>query len=264
MAWAVSQKLPTRDKFVLLMLANYADENGMAWPSVSKLCDMTGMSRHTVIDAVKSLEKNALIKAARQTHQGVNLPNRYELQFAPVVQHLHHPVVQELHGGSAAVAPEPIIEPIIYNNPLLIPPKEKMARGSRLPQDWSPSTEDHSFADRLGILDEVDKFRDHWHSQPGQKGTKVDWSATWRNWCRRAAERKPVAKTSPELIDPFPETGTILYSPWAAKVRDLGTGRDPDWIADQFRTWAKSKNIDFSNPHLGKMFYSFAKAQKPI
>jgi hypothetical protein len=51
--------------------------------------------------------------------------------------------------------------------------------------------EDHSFADRLGVVGEVDKFRDHWHSQPGQKGTKVDWSATWRNWCRRAAERKP-------------------------------------------------------------------------
>ena len=161
--------------------------------------------------------------------------------------------------------------PALYKNnttPLPITPTStpspRSNRGHRLPDDWFPSMEDHSFADRLGVVGEVDKFRDHWHSQPGQKGTKVDWSATWRNWCRRAAERKPVAKTSPELIDPFPETGTIRYSPWAAKVRDLGTGRDPDWIADQFRTWAKSKNIDFSNPHLGKMFYSFAKAQKPI
>lgn len=29
-----------------------------------------------------------------------------------------------------------------------------------------------------------ERFRDHWLAQPGQKGVKVDWDATWRNWCR--------------------------------------------------------------------------------
>ena len=43
------------------------------------------------------------------------------------------------------------------------------------------------------------KFRDHWISQPGQRGVKVDWLATWRNWCReeilrlsRCGTRAPV------------------------------------------------------------------------
>lgn len=37
-----------------------------------------------------------------------------------------------------------------------------------------------------------DEFRDYWKSQPGAKGVKLDWFATWRNWCRRANERGAV------------------------------------------------------------------------
>lgn len=28
-------------------------------------------------------------------------------------------------------------------------------------------------------------FADHWRAKPGRDGCKVDWLATWRNWCRR-------------------------------------------------------------------------------
>ncbi len=31
----------------------------------------------------------------------------------------------------------------------------------------------------------AEEFRDYWIAQPGQKGVKLDWFATWRNWCRR-------------------------------------------------------------------------------
>ena len=33
------------------------------------------------------------------------------------------------------------------------------------------------------------KFRDYWSAQPGAKGRKTDWDATWRNWIRRAFEQ---------------------------------------------------------------------------
>jgi len=36
--------------------------------------------------------------------------------------------------------------------------------------------------------DEHAKFCDYWRAQPGAKGRKSDWPATWRNWMRRAAE----------------------------------------------------------------------------
>lgn len=64
-------------------------------------------------------------------------------------------------------------------------------RGSRLPTDWSPSTEDRAFAAAEGIDPdrEAGSFRDYWTSKPGAAGRKSNWSATWRNWVRRSAER---------------------------------------------------------------------------
>ena len=37
---------------------------------------------------------------------------------------------------------------------------------------------------------EYSVFRDYWKSCPGQKGVKLDWLATWRNWLRKAADFK--------------------------------------------------------------------------
>lgn len=31
----------------------------------------------------------------------------------------------------------------------------------------------------------TERFIDYWRAQPGQKGCKTDWVATWRNWLRR-------------------------------------------------------------------------------
>lgn len=69
-------------------------------------------------------------------------------------------------------------------------------RGCRLPDGWKPPEEEKNFAIDLLGLDgarlEFEKFRDYWRSQPGARGIKSDWSATWRNWCRRAVDdRKP-------------------------------------------------------------------------
>jgi len=65
--------------------------------------------------------------------------------------------------------------------------------GSRLPEDWEP---DRVFATREGlsasdINREADKFRDYWRGMTGQRGVKADWTATWRNWVRKAVEGKP-------------------------------------------------------------------------
>ncbi len=73
--------------------------------------------------------------------------------------------------------------------------KESGARGSRLPDDWQPTSElvaqmrsEHPHVD---MRVEHAKFVDYWRAVPGAKGRKADWSATWRNWVRRAAENTP-------------------------------------------------------------------------
>lgn len=40
-----------------------------------------------------------------------------------------------------------------------------------------------------------ESFRDWWVAQPGQKGLKLDWFATWRTWVRRQAAIKPNIST---------------------------------------------------------------------
>lgn len=70
------------------------------------------------------------------------------------------------------------------------PPGEK--RGARLPDDWRPTDADLAAITSLllpatELQRQMDIFRDYWRSIPGAKGRKLDWSATWRNWMRRAA-----------------------------------------------------------------------------
>ena len=73
------------------------------------------------------------------------------------------------------------------------PSKQSKARGTRLPDGWQP---DQALADwtranapAAATTLEVERFRDYWTAQPGAKGRKTDWAATWRNWARRCQEQ---------------------------------------------------------------------------
>lgn len=87
-------------------------------------------------------------------------------------------------------------------------------RGTRLPDGWEPSQDGERFCLSLGVdyRRTLDEFADHWKAKPGQGGVKLDWEATWRNWCRRAggfelsrigSGRKPagIVATANSLMD---------------------------------------------------------------
>jgi hypothetical protein len=38
----------------------------------------------------------------------------------------------------------------------------------------------------LELTDTIEQFKDYWCAKPGKDATKLDWSATFRNWVRRA------------------------------------------------------------------------------
>lgn len=82
------------------------------------------------------------------------------------------------------------------------------SRGTRLPEDWAlpkawgdwALTEfPHWTADV--VRKEADKFADHWRSVSGKAGLKLDWAATWRNWCRSDIAQRAHA---PQRITPRP------------------------------------------------------------
>lgn len=134
-----------------------------------------------------------------------------------------------------------------------IPKASSAGRGSRLPSDWRPSRADIEFAEREGVtgpwLDrEIGSFLDFWHGKPGERGRKVDWSATWRNWVRKAVDRgEPRSRAGPgrarnayadvhdyytrmgEQSDEQTPPGTVEIFPPANSVpRDRGPARQDD------------------------------------
>lgn len=40
-------------------------------------------------------------------------------------------------------------------------------------------------------------FIDYWIAQPGARGVKVDWAATWRNWMRKKQNESPTLRAIP-------------------------------------------------------------------
>ena len=67
-------------------------------------------------------------------------------------------------------------------------PNKENKKGSRLSQDWflSKSMGEWATQERpdIDVRQVAEQFKDYWIAQPGQKGVKLDWDATWRNWVR--------------------------------------------------------------------------------
>lgn len=71
------------------------------------------------------------------------------------------------------------------------PPAPPESRGTRLPKDWQlpRAWGDWALAEypqwtAEKVRREGAAFRDHWCAKAGKDATKLDWLATWRNWCR--------------------------------------------------------------------------------
>lgn len=104
--------------------------------------------------------------------------------------------------------------------------KAESATATRLPADWSMSEEDAQFCvdtrPDLSALETAAHFRDYWHAQPGAKGRKLDWHATWRNWVRNEKTRTAPYKTR---ADERAQVGNILTGR-AGNERNHASERD--------------------------------------
>jgi len=132
----------------------------------------------------------------------------------------HDATLSDISSPPLMVSPS---SPLVLDNtpPSLNPPSPRANKGKRLPEDWHPRAED-------GLDNqELAKFRDYWKAVPGQKGIKLDWDATWRNWLRTAG-KSPNAKTSGNqfitghakgLVKPEPEAPKLTEEQLAERAR---------------------------------------------
>lgn len=74
-------------------------------------------------------------------------------------------------------------------------PKQKPAstKGVRLSPEWKLSTRNTDDARKEGLSEvlmakEATKFRNYWTALAGAKAVKMNWDATWHNWCIKVAK----------------------------------------------------------------------------
>lgn len=86
LTWAFKQDLPTVQKFVLVALADYADEAGTCFPSHRKTAERIGASRSTVRRAITELTNKGYLTYVREHRaDGTYKANRYSLKVGAVI-----------------------------------------------------------------------------------------------------------------------------------------------------------------------------------
>jgi uncharacterized protein YdaU (DUF1376 family) len=128
-----------------------------------------------------------------------------------------------------AISP-PNATPIATNNHKPITNNHKKEqRGSRLandlffPKEWCDFLVEQR--PELNAQKTFDQFKDYWISQAGQKGVKLDWFATWRNWVRSTNAPKQNPADIARIIVPM----NNLPDPALEKIKaDERTTRPPN------------------------------------
>lgn len=201
------------ERLVLLAIADCASDDGAnAYPSMAELVRKTGLSQRGVQGCIAKLAELGELRVHRNAGPGGC--NRYRVVMTPAgtapPQELHPPAgtagppPQELRDPPAGTAPGTVLEPSVEPSVVQRRGGDKRpddSRGTRLPEDFRVDDAMKAwFAEHCEGVDgpgETAKFRDYWRAQPGQRGRRADWPATWRNWMRKAAEergrRRPTA-----------------------------------------------------------------------
>ncbi|SMG00353.1 helix-turn-helix domain-containing protein [Burkholderia singularis] len=219
--WARHQKVGKGPaKSVLMALADYANENFVTYPSVETLVAWTEQDRKTVLANLDRLKEGGWItdtgERTGRTRQVVvyviNVGRGVEVKIGPreLLTGPNSEQFQNRNGSENGTVPNSTGNSPNFDGKQSQKPPETVpnlghrtvgtvenggnsvgARGTRLPDDWvlTKALGEWALAEQpTWTVDHVrkvaEKFADHWRAQPGQRGRKTDWAATWRNWVR--------------------------------------------------------------------------------
>lgn len=217
---------PTSLKLTALALADWSnDEGGSLHPSMAAIAQKVSVSRSQAQRLVHQLMERGLLSVLANAKGGHHKATpRYQLHLAKfaalcprdrltVTGSIHAmgtgrmdamgtgstdaaPGVAPMHRTGSTHATQTIIDPSYTErrdaHAARAPAPD---RGSRLPKDWRPSPAEEAFCREhrptLNPSEVASRFRDYWVAQPGAKGRKADWAATWRNWVRNERSHSP-------------------------------------------------------------------------
>lgn len=170
----------------------YTLEPGQLITSRASLAEKARVSQQTAKSALKlfkklgfltseSTNKNTLITLTNwELYQGANqLPNQQNNQLATQQATSQPTTIKEIKTKNKEERIERDVTPLA----------QPTLRGTRLPKDWEPSEalKEWALNERpdLKLNRTIESFKDYWCAVAGQKGVKLDWDATFKNWVRR-------------------------------------------------------------------------------
>lgn len=201
-------------KLVLVKLADNANDQGEAWPSVAYIAEQCEISVRSVQNHITELEKMGLLRTEfRKSANGLNQSNIYHLLLREPVNSGagNAPSGANNAGGNGAgdaptgagdsktgagdaprISKDPVIEP---NNKNIKSRSEKSKAKTSLPDGFKPTAIHIEKASSAGLVlnDEFEKFCDY-HASKGSMF--VDWNRAFNYWLGQAKQFKP-QKTTP-------------------------------------------------------------------
>ena len=205
LTWAFKQDVkPMAAKFVLVVLADYADEHHSCFPSQKTIAARVGSSVETVRRALKVLAAEGIIsREMRSRDDGSRSSDRFYLTIqseggSPQIEGGSPQIEGRVPSNSLGGSPQDRGDV----NPQLTLKEEKQresdasaslqrSRAVSLPASFqvtdAMSTWALSKAQGIDLGKETEKFK-NFHLSKGSKFK--DWTAAWRNWILNAAEYK--------------------------------------------------------------------------
>lgn len=197
------EDLDPYERLVMLSLADHANDDGVCYPSIARLCKRTGMKERGVQTVIKRLVSKGFISIEMQAgKKGANL---YTVRSTPAPDAPPHDMPPASHVDApphpmrstpAPDAPEPSITTNEPSDPPVGPPDDAKPVKARLPDDWTPDDDCLAYAHSLQLHDSeireiADDFHAYWTDRTDSGGRKSQrgWRQAWRNRCRDVAPK---------------------------------------------------------------------------
>jgi hypothetical protein len=142
-----------------------------------------GMSQEQILAAVEDMEQSGQgIAPSSNAKRCARYRDRKACQ--PMSKHVEH--VNDTLKEAPHTPPQE--NNIIYTN-------TKAKKGSRLPENWQPSSESQKYGEKLGfsafeVASMAEDLRLWAHSAAGQVAVKRDWESAFKGWMRREKAKK--------------------------------------------------------------------------
>ena len=192
---------------LLLAIADFADDDGVAWPGVETLAKKARLSKRQTQYNIRSLVDAGLLTVEENagpkgTHRyRVNMAHAGDAQIAPV-QNVHR--AKSARGGAKndtkgvqPIAPEPSVEPSKNH--------QGKKRPTQVPDEFPITDALKAWGESNGFTvwqleSQVESFQDHYRAK-GE--ARLDWVASFRTWMKKARTWNQLdAAPSPHRIGP--------------------------------------------------------------